>query len=509
MRLDTGQQMRMDQRMKLDPRMIQSMEILQMPMPALEERIEQELASNPTLELSQSGPDNATLERERKQAQRDDTEGERPLVVQEDPDGKHSADDFERLSNISEQYGDSWDANTSEGSSTFARNRVSSTAGDRDGKMDAMANAAARGMSLYDQLSEQWHLTDADEDIRALGDYVIGMIDADGYLRVTDAELLEKAPAKTTAEGLSETINTLKRVLEPTGLCARDLRDCLLMQIDARASEDKDIDLSAERMLVEGYLKDIEENRYPKIAKSVGKEIDVIQRTVQNLRQFHPHPGRLLASESVRMIRPDAVIEFDEENDSYTATLTQGSVGPLTISRDYEDMAKDKGQDKQTREFVMRNLNNARFLLDAIQQRRNTLLRVIGVVVNAQRDFFEQGQQALRPLPMTTVADQLGVHISTISRAVSEKYLQTPQGIVPLRMFFSGGADSADGEAMAWGAIQAKLKQVIDGEDKSKPLSDDQLVTALKNQGVSIARRTVAKYRKVMNIPAARQRRQY
>ncbi|MCG8511383.1 MAG: RNA polymerase sigma-54 factor, partial [Rhodospirillales bacterium] len=181
----------------------------------------------------------------------------------------------------------------------------------------------------------------------------------------------------------------------------------------------------------------------------------------------------------------------------------------LTISRDYQDLAKDKDADKKTRDFVAKNLSSARWLIDAINQRNNTLLRVIGVVVQAQRDFFDQGPQALKPLPMTTVADQLGIHVATVSRAVSEKYLQTPRGILPLRMFFSGGTESSDGESMAWGAVQAKLKEVIDEEDKKNPMTDDELVTAMKEQGIDIARRTVAKYRKVMNIAPARQRREY
>ena len=166
MRFDTGQQMRMDQRMKLDPRMIQSMEILQMPTPALEERIEQELASNPTLELAQANDDADTLQAEREQQQRDDSEGEREMVVDDTASHNEAADDFERLSNITEQYGESWESNTFEsGGTDFSRRQLSASSGDRDGKMDAMANAAARGASLYDQLLDQWHLAEIPNDL--------------------------------------------------------------------------------------------------------------------------------------------------------------------------------------------------------------------------------------------------------------------------------------------------------------------------------------------------------
>ncbi len=510
MRFDTGQQMRMDQRMKLDPRMIQSMEILQMPTPALEERIEQELASNPTLEIAQAGADADTLQAEREQANRDDHEAERELVV-DDGAANHAeaADDFERLSNLSEQYGESWESNTFESGSDFSRRQLTASSGERDGKMDAMANAAARGASLYDQLVDQWHLAEVPDDLAPLGEYLIGFIDADGYLRPPIEELLPDAPPGTTPELIAATTNLLQETLDPPGLAARDFRECLLLQIDAKLAEEPNLDLELPRLLVDHHLKDIEANRYPKIAKATDHPIDELQQAVLKLRQFHPHPGRLLAPDEVRTITPDAVIDYDDENDAYTATLTHGRLPSLTISRDYQDLAKDKDADKKTRDFVSKNLSSARWLIDAINQRNNTLLRVIGVVVQAQRDYFDQGPQALRPLPMTTVADQLGIHVATVSRAVSEKYLQTPRGILPLRMFFSGGTESSDGESMAWGAVQHKLKEVVDAEDKQNPMTDDELVTAMKEQGIDIARRTVAKYRKLMSIPPARQRREY
>ncbi|MEM9914183.1 MAG: RNA polymerase factor sigma-54 [Planctomycetota bacterium] len=509
MRIDTGQHLRMDQRMKLAPRMIQSMEILQMAQPALEERIEQELASNPTLEQVEPGSDRDTLLAEREQEKRDDREGERELIVSDGDGQDGQADDFERLSNMSEQYGDSWAANTSEGGATDFRRAANIGSGERDAKMDAMANTAARGASLFDQLVDQWHLVDIDPPTAELGEYLIGFVDADGYLRNSTQDLLDQASAGTTAEQIEECIELLQEALEPNGLCARDFRECLLLQIDAKTYNEPDTDLKIERLLVSEYLKDIEANRYPKIAKSTNLDIETVQKAVHNLRQFHPHPGRLLAVDTVRTITPDAVIDYDDETDSYSVQLTHSRLPALQISAEYEKIASDKSEDKKTRDFIGTNLRNARWLIDAVRQRHATLLRVIGVVVEAQREFFEQGPQALKPLPMTLVADQLGIHVATVSRAVSEKYLQTPRGIFPLRMFFSGGTETDQGDAMSWTAVQAKLKEVIDHEDKNKPWSDDALVDELKKHGIEIARRTVAKYRKQLNIPPARQRREY
>ncbi len=526
MRFDTSQHMRADQRMKLAPRMIQSMEILQMPQAALEERIEQELASNPTLELREPGADRDALLAEREQADRDDRESVRELVVSDDAEARGSADDFERLTNMAEQYGEAYSSNTSEGGESYSGRssnamepygtgeRAASTGGERDAKMDAMANTAARGASLYDQLMDQWHMVDTTPAIAEAGEFLIGYIDADGYLRTERHTLIEQSPLGMTEQSIDRAIALMQRSFDPPGLAARNLRECLLLQIEAmmRLHDADDMnadDLDLAHNLVSHHLKDIESNHYPKIAKSLGLTIDEVKSGVRLLRRFHPHPGRLLAEEEVRTIMPDAIVEYDEETDSYTATLTRGRLPALHISRSYEKLSKDKTEDKNTRDFIAQNLRSAHWLIDAIQQRNATLLRVIGVVLEAQRDFIEQGPQALKPLPMTGVADQLGIHVATVSRAVNEKYIQTPRGIFPLRMFFSGGTESADGEAMSWAAVQAKLEQIISEEDKSDPLSDDALVEKLKEQGIELARRTVAKYRSQLNIPTARQRKEY
>jgi len=172
-------------------------------------------------------------------------------------------------------------------------------------------------------------------------------------------------------------------------------------------------------------------------------------------------------------------------------------------------MLKDRSCDKKTREFLTNNVRNARWLIESIEQRSSTIKRVIRAVVDAQQEFFEKGPEYLKPLPMIQVADQLGIHVATVSRAVSEKYVQTPRGIFPLRKFFSGGTTNAEGEDMSWDAVKEKLKVIIDNEDKRNPLNDDEIVAKLKEQGIDLARRTVAKYRKILNIPTARQRKEY
>lgn len=508
MRIDTSQHMKLSQQMKLAPRMIQSMEILQMTQQALEARIEEELATNPTLELEDSVDDREEIRRELEQDDRDLSENTREMVVDDTPDANNT-EDFERLNNLSESIGDDWESSQYETGESFARRQVSRAAGERDGKLDAMANTATRRASLYEQLMDQWRLVETDPKIYEAGEYLIGHIDADGYLRTEERELLRGAPQGIDKPQIDRAIIKLQQVLEPPGLAARNLQECLLLQMDAAERIDSDADFTTERLLVSDYLPDIEANRLPKISKATGLSVDEINAAKKQLRQFSPHPGRLLADEDPHVITPDAVVEYDEDEDRYVATLSRGRLPALHINSDYAQLAEDKSADKRTRQFIGNQLRNARWLMEAIEQRASTLGRVIAVVLDAQRDFFEQGPSALKPLPMTQVADQLGIHVATVSRAVSEKYLQTPRGIYPLRMFFSQGTETEDGEEMSWTAVQAKLKELIDAEDKSKPLSDDTLAETMKEQGIDIARRTVAKYRKQLGIPSARQRREY
>ena len=498
--------MKLDQRMKLGQRLIQSMEILQMSNLQLEERIEQELASNPTLEQREAGPDESKLAEERAQEQRDNQEGERDLVITDDAVDPNHRDDFERLNNISEEYGESWSANTYETGESF---RPARDDGARDAKIDAMANTAARQLSLADQLILQWHLVECSTNLRSAGEFLIGFIDNDGYLRTDMPTLIDQSPTDVSDKDLDEALTLMHRSLEPVGMAARDVRECLLLQIDAHAAQEDAPDLTAERLIVDKYLKDVEQNRLPRIAKSADLLVEQVKTAIHNLRHYHAHPGRQLVDDTPRTIRPDAVIEFDETEDRYTAQLTRGRTPNVHISPSYLKMQRDKTVNSKTREFLGNNIRSARWLIEAIEQRGSTLLRVINVVIDAQRDFFDYGPQSLHPLPMTQVADQLGIHVATVSRAVSEKYVQAPRGIFLLRMFFSGGTETDTGDAMSWSAIQATLEQIISEEDKSHPLSDDQLVKKLHGHGIDIARRTVAKYRKQLDIQPARQRKEY
>ena len=528
MRFDTSQSMKLGQQMKLAPRMIQSMEILQMPLAELEERIEQELESNPTLEMVdvQADPDSEVRDRSDSDGG-DGGDGGQDLDIGNDRDDFARLDEFEHADpeGAANQYDDESPSRvrdrTPEHEPTHSPSRM---AGERDAKQDAMNQAQARSGSLTDQLLGQWGLVDVEDSLRPLGTHLIEFLDDDGYLRTALEEVADRAsqPVKDREPSSADWELALKAVqllLEPAGVGARDAAECLLLQLDAiedQAARDEEPPrigtpeaIEFARTLISRHFEDLMKNRLPKIASGSGLSLDEINEGLDVMRRLSLSPARRLVDESPEAIRPDAVVEYDEEGDRYVAYLTDNRMSQVRINREYALMAKDRKVEKSDREFLRKNLSNAQWLMDAVEQRQSTLLRVIHAVLDEQREFFDYGPEALKPLPMKTVADRLGVHVATVSRAVSEKWLETPRGTVPLRGFFTQGMATDSGEEVSSSALKAALQELVDGEDKAKPLSDEALAKAMKEKGYEIARRTIAKYRGQLDIPSARMRKQF
>ena len=496
MRFDTRQQMGLGQHMKLAPRMIQSMEILQLPLAALQERIEQELEKNVALELVEPGEGDV----------REDGGGidvadtEREFVAGE------GAEDFNRLADLESRYRDVWDGDD------YGASKPSASAGDRDRKMDAMANTAGRGLSLAAQLEEQWRFIDAPENQARTGRRLIEYVDDDGLLDTDLDTIFEQGREldieEWSLELLGRTLDRLQRILDPPGLMARSKQESLLLQIDAIVEHEGDEDggWTDAAVLIGEHFEDLIENRLPKIAKDAEMPLERVQTAKAIMRRLTLWPGRELVNADSSVVIPDVMVEYESETDTYVAALADGVVPPLRINPQVEGMKKDKSLAEGDRGFIDQAVRDATWLIDAVNQRTNTLLRVVRVVLDRQREFFDHGPQFLKPLPMTEVADQLGVHVATVSRAVSEKWIQTPRGMYPLRRFFSGGRESEEGGEKSWEAIKAILQEIVEAEDKLKPLSDQKLADALKEKGVEIARRTVVKYREQLGIPPARRR---
>lgn len=493
MKLSMTGQMRMEQKMKLAPRMIQSMEVLQLPLLALQEKIDAELNSNPVLEVVEERPEQAEVS----QTESDEVSDDRELIVREDSD---KVEDFERLENISDDFGDYLNGS---GPMQFqpSYHRVSS--GDPDKKLEALQNTAAQEQSLLDSLKEQWRMVDAEPLVKAAGDLIIDYLDEKGYLSTHLEQLHNKDKHEFGIEHLHQAL-ILVQGLEPAGVGARDLRECLLIQM-RQFSEDMDFEIK----MVGQCWSDLLENHLPVIAKKMNCSLERVNRAIERMSKLDTSPGLLVGRNENHPITADVIVEPDD-HEGYSVALADARLPNLRVNQFYQKMAKNRSVDNQTRQFLQKNIHSAQWLMDAIQQRKQTLLRVARAIVKHQKDFFDRGKLHLRPLPMATIADEVGVHIATVSRAVSGKYIQCPQGILPLRSFFSGGMEDSSGQEHSWDAVKAKLQEIVDNEDKFNPLSDDDLREKLQEAGMgTIARRTVAKYRKLLNIPTARFRKKY
>jgi RNA polymerase sigma-54 factor len=497
MRFEPRQQAGLGQHHKMSPRMIQSMEILQLPIQALQERIDQELESNIALEVDEhlaSGerPDESEIE------------GQELVVGESDTTGD-GADDFERLASMERTYREAFDNEYSFSSWSSAR-----MSGERDRKMDAMANISAGSDNLVDQVLHQWSFADVPDEIVEAGKVLIGHLNPDGLL---DRSLEDIASSEDSAslEHLEVAQGVLQHLVEPSGIGASTIQECLLLQVEAwQARDGEDYEAWARvGTLIESHLDDLVQNRLPIIVKSTGLSLDEIKESLRLMHRLNLSPGREVVDEQVPPVIPDVIVEYDQQQDKYFAALCDGLVPPLRVSPRYADMAADSSIDRDTRSFLSRNVGNAKWLIESVNQRSNAVLRVVEIVLEKQRGWFDEGARGLRMLPMTEVADQLGVHVATVSRAVSDKWMQTPRGIVPLRRFFSGGTETSSGENVSWEAVKEMLREIVESEDVLHPLGDEALAGALRERGVEIARRTVVKYRQQMGIPPARLRKKY
>lgn len=494
MQLNLSQSMRMSQQMRLAPRMIQSMEILQLPVLALEEKIDQELVENPCLELLANDPADPRLDREMDDARSEATEQnitERELKVDSD---QNNEADFERLLEMSSE----WPEDNYTSGSKPSSNRIDE---DSDRAHDVIANVAQKSQSLQEYLIEQFGYFDVPREIREFAEFLIQNLDSQGRLPSPMSELMT-IYGRSISEADAQTALRLIQQLDPPGVGARDVRECLLLQVKEDTPQ-RDVLVT----LISSHLEELAQNRLPMIQRKTGYSLEQIKEALTELQKLNPWPGNGFESRPVQTVKPDLYVDLDELG-RYTVRLEDEFTPRLRISKRYQQMLKD-GVTPEARDFIKRKVESAKWLIESIEQRHNTLKRVAQAIVDRQTDFLEHGPEAIVPLKMQQIADVVGVHVTTVSRAVDDKWIQTPRGLYPLKRFFGGGTVTETGEEVAWDIIRLKLKEIVDGEDKDNPLSDDDLVKELGKQGYNLARRTVTKYRKALNIPSSRQRRTF
>ena len=476
MRMDAVLQQRPELRMKLAPQIIQSIEILQLATLELQQRLKTELVENPVLEMAELPPED---------------EEEVPAEDAPRDERTDSDEEFEKMQNIEEAWRDYSSQTT----------RRSADTAEPDRKFEAMQNTAARPISLQDYLYDQITLLDVPRGLLPAAENIVYNIDDDGYLHYSLEEIVDSTDGEVALDALQQVLEIVQS-LDPPGIGARDLRECLLLQMRGDPE-----DRTLERTLIADHLEDLYMNRLPKIAKATDHTLEEIKEAAAFVSHLTPRPGAAFTTEVSPYVIPDVIVELVDGE--YEVRLHDDRLPRIYVNAAYSRLLRDGRTTDAAKDYIRQKIQAARWLIDSIEQRRNTLHKISHAIVGIQRTFLDKGIAHLVPLKMQTVAQATGVHVSTVCRAIADKYMQTPRGIYPLKFFFTGGTRATDGTLRSRKSVREMVKQVIEAEDKANPFSDDEVAAKLQADGLDIARRTVTKYRKGMGIPSSRQRKEY
>jgi RNA polymerase sigma-54 factor len=353
--------------------------------------------------------------------------------------------------------------------------------------------------SLADHLEWQLHMDCGEGEVCSAAEAVIGNLDEDGRLTATNEEI---AAQGGYSEEVVERARQIVMKLEPVGCGARDVRECLLAQLEARGETER---LASQ--LIRDHLEALQQHKLPHLSKQIAVDLETLAAEIQFIRTLDPYPGRRYSSEEPILISPEIYIEKLDENEDYIIYFADDGSPRLRINPNYQQMLSQTGTTKETRDFIKDKMRSAVDLLRNIEHRRQTIYRVVESIVHRQKDFLDHGVQHIKPMMLKDIAEDIGMHLSTVSRVVNRKYAHTPQGVIELRRFFTEGMMNEEGEEVSTRIIKLKIKKLIEEEDSHNPITDDQVVKILVKDGIKLSRRTVAKYRDQMNIPGSRERR--
>ncbi len=483
-----GFQQKLSLTQKLSPQQIQYQKLLQLNIMSLEQRIKEEIEINPLLEdeLIESG------ELEEQQTEVD------PL---------DSADEYDSASDDTTEY----DAEDYMNEGDLDSDRLNSSPGDEEQSRPI----APYKVSLTDRLLDQLHLMDEPNEFRILGEMIIQSLDTDGYLTVTVESLVEDLEmfdhVKVSMEDAEKLLKRIQ-IFDPIGIASRSLQECLIIQL-VNLSFDPYYTYLAEEVLTNHY-DDFVNKRFKLLESKLNLTDDTLKLIFDLIHKLNPKPGEgNISSEEANQITPDFSVEKIDDN--FVVSLNDKSAPSLTISKTYLSMLetnkrkrKISPRQKETHKFLREKFESAKWFIASIQQRRHTLMQIMTKILEKQFEFFEMGPKSLKPMIYKDIAEEIQMDISTISRVVNGKYVQSPIGIHELKFFFSEGLETSSGEEISNKHIKELLKELIDSESKQVPLSDDKLKIMLNERGIKIARRTVAKYREAMMVPVARLRKE-
>ncbi len=494
MRTGLQQNQGLRQELKVNPRLYQAMDLLYMPLLDLQQHLKQELLTNPFLELVEADDEE------------DDTSDS-----DETPEPENLSEPEVLAENEPEKTGDDdvdWEAVLLDGFETGGQREESE-------QHEWFEPVTVETRHLSDHLTEQLALLELSPRQAFLADEFVGNISDDGYLAcsldtIRDGvnELLQRESEERETDvdvapfGDEEMLAMLSIIqdLDPPGVGARDLRECLLLQLRAAGQAS-----SLAHLLVEQAFDELTAHRWTELSKRFNVSALDVQAAADEIGKLLPKPGLRFSAGSDNYVIPDLVI--DKLDGKYHIFLNDGNLPRLKLSRAYTEIARDKKQfDTESKDFIASKLNSANWMIQAIEQRRQTMLKVMHYIVDRQHDFFERGVQALHPLTLREVAEAVGMHESTVSRVTNEKFVQTPRGVLPLKYFFSSGLSTSDGDDVSARGIKDQIQKMVSGEDAKSPLTDQAIVEILLQTGVQIARRTVAKYRDQLGVLPARMR---
>ena len=479
----------------MSPQMQQSLAFLQAPMLDLRSMINKELQENPVLE--ELSPDESAP------ADSAEANGEAPEIqppegTKVDPTAEtpgEPVDDFskelERLAEMSEEWRDHFNASQV--------TPIARPSEDDDERRQFMMESITSGTSLQDLLMEQSKLSDLDLEEMGVAEEIIGNIDDNGFLQVSVEELMQTTGCDR--EVVEETLSVI-RSFEPAGVGACDLRECLLLQLERQGKIDSD-----EYKLVENHMDALGRRRFPEIAKALGVDISEVQEIAGKISRLDPRPGSAFQSAPEQYVLPEVFVSW--KDDQWEVTSNREEVPQLRISNSYKDLLAEARDSKDVREYIRSKIRDGNFLIKSIHQRQDTILNIAREIVARQGPFMEEGVPALKPMTMSEIAEAVDVHETTVSRAVSGKYMKTPQGLFEMRFFFTGAIATASGKGVSNTSVKQMIADLVEDEDKAKPLSYEQLVKLLGENEIKIARRTVAKYRGELGLLSSSMRKVY
>lgn len=478
MSLTLQQITRMDQRMILSPQMQQAIFLLQVPLQELSVIIRTEIVQNPLLEDSQEPGEVIETVPEETEAGPDVAELEFQAEI-------------DRLAGMDDEWKEYFFQDQS-----FTRARYHTPDEERQNYLE---NSITRSETLTEYLLKQLNTSIvADREIET-GEVIIGNIDEHGYLTESLEEIAREADTSPDEAGA---MLALIQTFHPPGVGARDLSECLLLQIDSREQVDP-----VAREIVERFMSELGAKKYPRIARALKITPERVQQAAGFIAGLDPKPGRIFSSDETRYVTPDIYLE--KEEDGYRIIFNHEYTPRLRISNQYRRLLSDPETSEKTREYVRKKLQAGLWLIKNIRLRQETLYKIMEEIVRRQKEFLDKGLAYLRPLKMTEVARIVGIHESTVSRAVANKYVQTPRGTFPLRYFFTSALTTASGGDISSPHLKKIIEELVRREDPHHPLSDREIVGQLAERGIILARRTVAKYRKTLNIPPSHLRKRY